>query len=418
MNQKVKKILNTIRNIWPRVLEFLKTFQNKHHQGFVSLIILTIAALAALLFIALKKPPKKEIPQKLPPLVEVSRLNRQDIQIVVTGYGTAQAKVEVEIVPQVSGKIVSVNPNFKAGGFIKAGMQIAKIDPRDYELAVRQGQAGVADAKVKLELEMAEAAVAIEEWKQLHPGTEPSSPLVLRKPQIRQAQALLESAEATIATAQLNLERTGIELPIDVRVVSESIDLGQFVTTGQPIGTAYGIDAIEVEVPLEDRELAWFDIPDATISFNGKNNRYGSAVLVKANFAGTEHIWEGFVKRTVGQVDTKSRLISVVIEIPQPFKPKTALLPGTFVETQIQGNVLKDAFAIPRNSLHNKNEVWIVNNNKLHITVLDITRAEKDFAYTTSTVTDGDLIITSSLDAVVDGMTVRIKQDENPEDSK
>ncbi|MBN1796570.1 MAG: efflux RND transporter periplasmic adaptor subunit [Sedimentisphaerales bacterium] len=384
-------------------------------QVLIIVIILVTTSIISGLFILLKPAPEKVIPQKLAPLVEVTQLQKRDIQMTVTGYGTARAKTEVEIAPQVSGKIVSVNREFKAGGFIKAGEQIIRIDPRDYQLAVRQAEAGVADAEVKLELEKSEAAVAIEEWKQLHPGTEPGSPLVLRQPQIKQAQALLDSAEASLATAQLNLDRTSIELPVDARIMTETADLGQFVTTGQSIGRAYGIDAIEIEVPLEDKDLAWFDIPDPT---NGYSKDKGSDVLVKADFAGKELSWKGFVKRTVGQVDAKSRLVYIVVEVPEPFKSETTLLPGTFVETQIQGDILKNAFAIPRNSLHNKNEVWIVNDNKLHITTLNIVRDDKDFAYTTSTLTDGDLIITSSLDAVVDGMTVRISQDENPEDSK
>ncbi len=111
----------------------------------------------------------------------------------------------------------------------------------------------------------------------------------------------------------------------------------------------------------------------------------------------------------------------MVVEVPRPFETngeKTALLPGTFVEAHIQGVTLENAFAVPRSSLHNRNEVWLVNDNKLHITPLDIVRADKDFAYTTGALNDGDLIVISSLDAVVDGMSVRIKQNNDSEGMK
>ncbi len=410
MNPKIEKILNILKALPPKIWEFIRTFPQKHKQAFVFLIIIFSAIAIVTTWIKLQPPQKKVEPVKLAPLVKVATLEKQDLQMIVTGYGTARAKVEVEIVPQVSGKIVSVNPQFKAGGFIKAGQEILKIDPRDYELLVRQAKAGVADAQVKLEMEQAEAEIAIEEWRQLHPGTEPNSPLVLRKPQIKQAHALLESAGASLATAKLNLERTSISLPIDVRIVSETIDLGQFVATGQPVGKAYGIEAIEIEVPLEDKELAWFDIPDAA---NG--NKQGSDVIVKADFAGKEHSWQGYVKRTVGQIDTKSRLVYVVIEVPEPFKTKTALLPGLFVEIQIQGKMLKDAFAVSRDTVHNTNEIWLFNDNKLHTKKLDIIRTDKNFIYTGSKLNDGDQLITSPLDAVVDGMSIRIKQAEETE---
>ena len=122
------------------------------------------------------------------------------------------------------------------------------------------------------------ATVAVEEWKQLHPDSEPTAPLVFRQPQIKQAQALLESAKAVLATAELNLQRTSVKMPVDVRITSESADLGQFIAAGQSVGKAYGIDDVEIEVPLEDKDLAWFDIPDAA---NDRNEDNGSEVLVK-----------------------------------------------------------------------------------------------------------------------------------------
>jgi RND family efflux transporter MFP subunit len=395
----------------------MKKIITKHKQAFWFFTIIIAVSLLVVIVVISKKPPEKEVIEKLAPLVEVMQVEKKDRQMIITGYGTARAKVEVEIVPQVSGKIDSVNPQFKVGGFIKAGEEILKIDPRDYKLAVRQAEASVADAEVKLELEKSEAAVAIAEWKQLHPGTEPNSPLVLREPQIRQAQALVESAKAALETAELGLERTSIKLPVNVRVIEESADLGQFVSVGQSIGRAYGIDAIEIEVPLEDKDLQWFSIPDAA---NGNEN--GSEALVIAEYAGKKNTWKGYVKRTVGQIDFRSRLASVVIEVPKPFERETALLPGIFTEVQIQGETLQNVFAIPRNSLHNKNQVWVLNDEKLHITELDIARSDKNFAYATNSLEDECFIVTSSLDAVIDGMKVRTRKaeekDEEPKEDK
>ncbi|MHC4740255.1 MAG: hypothetical protein ACYS9Y_15205, partial [Planctomycetota bacterium] len=99
-----------------------------------------------LILVKLKKPPQRVEKENPAPLVEVTQLSLRDIQMVVSGYGTVTPKVQVEIVPQVSGKVVSVNPQFKAGGFIPAGSLLLEIDPRDYELAVQQAQAIVAEA--------------------------------------------------------------------------------------------------------------------------------------------------------------------------------------------------------------------------------------------------------------------------------
>jgi len=392
-----------------------KKMPSGRFQTLLAVGIVIVGVLIALVFIKFKKTPKQKEPEILTPLVKIERLERRDIQMVIRGYGTVSPRVQVEIVPQVSGKVVWVNPQFKAGGFIRRGEQILKIDPRDYDLAVRQANSAVAEAQVKLDLERAEAKVARVEWQQINPDKEPTSPLVFREPQIRQAQARLGSANAVLATANLNLERTQLTLPIDALVMSEKVDLGQYVMIGQSVGAAYGIESMEIEVPLEDKELAWFDIPDNAVSVNGtEGSAKGPIARVKADFAGAEHIWRGRVVRTTGQVDKTSRLISVVVEVPEPFKgsdSRPPLLPGMFVEVLIDGNILKNAIAVPRDAMRNSNEVWVAEDGQLHIQFLDIVRADKDFAYARSGLDDGDMIVISSLDTVIEGMRVRIQSE-------
>lgn len=395
-----------------KLIHVIKKMPSGRFQALLAVGIVIAGVLIALVFIKFKKTPQRKELEILAPLVKVERLERRDIQMVIHGYGTVSPRVQVEIVPQVSGKVVWVNPQFKAGGFIRRGEQILKIDPRDYDLAVRQANSAVAEAQVKLDLEMAEAKVAREEWQQINPDKEPTSPLVFREPQIRQALAKLESAKAGLATANLNLERTQLSLPIDAMVMSEKIDLGQYVMIGQSVGAAYGIESMEIEVPLEDRELAWFDIPN-TVSVNGtEGSAKGPIAQVKADFAGTANVWWGRVVRTTGQVDKTSRLISVVVEVPEPFKDsgsKPPLLPGMFVEVLIEGNILKNAIAVPRDAMRNSNEVWVAEDGQLRIQPLDIVRADRDFAYARSGLDDGDMIVISSLDTVIEGMRVRIQ---------
>jgi len=384
------------------------------------LLVLIAGAIIAVIFIVFKKRPERVVSEKLAPLVEVYKVGLKDVPMVIKGTGTVKAKVEVDIVPQVSGKIDLVNPSFRAGGVIEAGQEIIRIDPRDYELAVRQTKSAVADAMVKYDMEQAEAQVALQQWHQLHPDSEPNSPLVLRKPQIRQAEAQVQSAKARLSKTLLDLERTTLSLPIAVRIVKETVDLGQFVSAGQSIGKGYGTKVMEIEVPLEDAKLAWFDIPNRIDSFdNDESGSKKTEVEIQAKFAGELRSWTGYVKRTTGQVDMKSRMVTVVIEVPAPFEKaggKVPLIPGMFVEVAIKGNVLKDAALIPRDAVREGNNVWIVNGNQLHIQSLKIERTDKDFAYVTDGIKNGDLIVTSSLDVVIDGMKVRAQEASKPEE--
>lgn len=383
-------------------------------QALFAIIIVALGVFGTVVLIKLKKPPQQTEQEVLAPLVEVERLEVKDIPMVIHGNGTVSPKVEVSIVPEVAGKVVFVHPELKVGGLIRAEEKIMQIDPRDYELAVQQADATVQDAKVKLDTEIAEADVAKREWSQLHPGTQPTSLLVLREPQIRKAQTALESTEAQLAVAKLKLERTSLSLPFDALIISEQVDLGQYVVAGQSLASAYGTDAVEIEVPLEDKELAWFDVFDLSAQKNADDPpAKRTTALVKAHFAGAEHTWQGQVVRTTGQVDRTSRMIPIVVEVANPFDVsdgRPPLLPGVFADVYIEGKVLKNALAIPRDAIREGNKVWLVNDNTLHIHTLNIVRADKDFAYTDSGI-DGTQIITSSLDVAIEGMKVRTQSD-------
>lgn len=381
----------------------------------ITIVVIAAGVLGVVLLMKLRKPPRRQEPVVLAPLVEVEQLHVQDIQMIVRGYGTVSPRVEVEIVPEVPGKVVYVHPLLKAGGLIRAAEQIIQIEPRDYELAVQQAKAAVAEAQVILDTEKAEADVARQEWEQLHPNTEPSSPLVLRGPQIRRAEASLESAKAQLATAELRLERTSLSLPFDVLVIDERVDLGQYVVVGQSLGSAYGIEAVQIEAPLEDDELAWFNVFDNTARPKGdKLVAEPSTAQVRADFGGSRHVWKGRVVRTTGQVDKTSRMVSVVIEVTDPFDTsggRPPLLPGIFAEVLIEGKVLKDAVAVPRDAVREGNQIWLVEAGRLQVRTLQIARSDKDFAYATSGIEEGAQIVVSSLDMVTDGMAVRTQAD-------
>ncbi|MCE5339680.1 MAG: efflux RND transporter periplasmic adaptor subunit [Planctomycetaceae bacterium] len=398
-----------LKNAQQRLLQQLKikseqftNFRKRHRQFTISAIVIIAGVLLTIIMIAIKKSPAKESYPEVAPLVKTSIVSPRNIEMVINGYGTVKPKSQVQIVPQVAGKVVLLNPLFRAGGVIKAGQELFRIEPKDYELAVEQAQANVAEAEVKLDIEKSEAAVAKREWHQINPDSEPNSMLVLREPQIKQAQAMLDSTKAALSKAKLNLERTSITLPIDTCVTEKKVDLGQYIAAGQSVGSAYGTDAVEIEVPLEDGELAWFDMP-------------GSIAEVKADFAGAARVFNGQVKRTTGQVDEFSRLVHVVVEVANHIDEdgaiKDALLPGTFVTIGIKGKTFKNAFAIKRDWIRNGEEIWTVEDDVLSIMPVEIVRADEEYAYIKTGSNDAIEIVTGSVNAVVDGMKIRISSE-------
>jgi RND family efflux transporter MFP subunit len=376
-------------------------------KSLLPLIVLVIGAASAAWIVSARKAPDRVERPPLGPLVEVTRVELTDVPVVVDGHGEVVPRVAVDVVPQVAGRVVKVHPSLLAGGFFRAGEALVVIDPRDYELALERAQATVARAQVSLQREQAEAVVAREEWDELHPG-EDAPGLVVREPQIRQAEAELAAAEADLAAAQLNLERTHVRLPFDGVVVSESVDVGQFVGSSNRLATVYGTDVVDVRVPLDSRELAWFDVPS-------RNGGDGPRAEVSVDFGGARSTWEGRVTRMEAQVDQSSRMVHVVVEVEDPYaatENRPALLPGTFVDVRIFGRTLTDVVPIPRYAVREGDQVWVYDDGKLAIRPVQVLRSDREQALVAEGLAADDLVIVSSLDAVTEGMAVRNAADQ------
>jgi RND family efflux transporter MFP subunit len=342
------------------------------------------------------------------PLVDTMTvgLSRHETQVI--GHGTVRARIAVQLVPQVAGRVVKTHPGLVAGGYFKAGEPLVVIEPADYELAVQRAEAVVARAEVNLQMQEAEAEVAQREWQRLHPGEAPPSPLVVRQPQVDQARAELESSRADLAAARLNLDRTRVSLPFRGRVLSETVDTGQFVVAGQTVASVYGTEVMEIPVPLEDSELAWFDIPDG----NGHSRR--ANVRIEAGYAGADHSWAGRVVRTEGQVDPTTRMVPVVIEVTEPLsdhEQPVMMVPGMFVKVAIAGRTLEGVAVVPRHAVHAGDKVWVVEDGNLRIRQVQVSHYEDDNAFIGKGLSDGSQVVVSQLDVVTDGMKVRISED-------
>jgi RND family efflux transporter MFP subunit len=367
------------------------------------IVVLVAGVAAAVLLASARKAPERTEQVTLGPLVEVLEVVQQDVPVVVTGHGQVGAKVAVDVVPQVGGRVVATAPALVAGGFFRAGQALVTVEPRDYELAVERAMAAVARAEVVLEQQRAEAEVAREEWDALHPGEPPPSGLVVREPQVRQAEAELAAAEADLDVARLNLERTRISIPFDGVVVSENVDRGQYIVPGQPIARVYGTDAVEIRLPLESRELAWFAVPGGAGSTSPRAE-------VEADYAGTTHTWQGRVTRMEAEVDPSSRMVNVVVEVRDPFDragDTPPLMPGTFVDVRVFGRTVAGLMPIPRHAIHEDNLVWVAEDDVLHIRRVEVARSDREVAYVSDGLEAGDHVVVTALDAVTDGMKIR-----------
>ncbi|MFO7839853.1 MAG: efflux RND transporter periplasmic adaptor subunit [Desulfosalsimonadaceae bacterium] len=337
------------------------------------------------------------------PLVRTLPIDIGSIDLKITGEGTVEPVQQSQIAPQVDGRVTRISESLINGGSFAKGDLLVAIDPRDYEIAVTLSEANVKEAQSQYETALQESEAAINEWERIHPEEAPP-PLVAKKPQLEAARANLEAQKANLKKARLDLERTRITAPFDGRVASEQVDTGQYVSPGQELAKIYATSAVEIAVPLENNELNWFDVPGFTT-----DDGQGSKAVVRARVAGRERTWQGSVVRAKGKINTETRMVSVVIRVPDPYSSKPPLSIGQFAEVEISGKTLSDAAVIPRAALHEKNRVWVVDpeQGRLYFRSVSVARMDKRGVVVKSGLKKGDQAVVSPLKGATDGMRVR-----------
>lgn len=371
-------------------------------------VILLACALTAVLVKTRKVPKPHEAPY-LGPLVEVATLVQSSRQVVVHSTGTVQARHEVNITPQVKGRISEISPRMVAGGLLRKGELLFAIEDVDYQLAIELARASLAQAELELLRNENLAEVARKEWRALQPDEEAKpDPLVVYEPQLKSARAQRDAALANLKQAEINLQRTRVFAPFNSYVRSEQIEIGQFLNAGSPVATIAGTDQVEIVVPLPLDELAWLQVPRSEAG-------QGSSATVALQSGGQTFHWQGTITRALGEIDPRSRMARVVVTVPEPLAGDVRdgsllhkLLPGMFVEVSLHGAEIADVIAVPRGAMHDHDTVWIADrDSRLQIRTVDIVRRERDEVLVRGGLQAGETIVLTSLSGAADGMLLR-----------
>jgi RND family efflux transporter MFP subunit len=375
----------------------------------LGLIGLSVVIVAVLIAIAQSKHPERKDAAAQAVLVEAIPAELSTLNFIVHSQGAVEPRTETTLVAEVSGQIVSVSPNFIAGGFFREGEALLQIDPSDYETALLRAQAALASRRAQYADQKARSEQALKDWENLGRPGEPSD-LVLRKPQLAEAQAGVQAAEAELQQAERDLQRTRIRVPYDGLVREKRVDVGQFVAAGTPLGVTFAIDIAEIRLPLSGNDLDYLNLPSAT--------RLDSAqrvpVTLTADEGGVGGAWQGQIVRTEGVIDRTSRVLYAVAEVVDPYgvlgrSDRPELKVGTFVRAEIQGRQAEDVVVLPRAVLRPDQTVLIANaERRLEVRPVTVARAEPRKVYISSGIEAGELVITTSLDAPIPGTQLAI----------
>lgn len=282
------------------------------------------------------------------PVVSViaPEITDQTQQVDLTAVVSLARKARV--VSEVASRVVWISPKFNNGGSIPARETMIRVDPRDFELRVEAARATVKEAEASVRREQARGEHDARVFARDYPGLELSE-RVRRGPSLAKEQAELEHARALLKMAELKLQRTRVSFPFDSRVLNASVELGEQVGPGTPLGTVYRIDALQVEAPIEVRDL------------NRLEPIIGRAAEVRAG----AQTFSATVDRVSSAVAARSRLATVFLKFSESSPADSLPLPGSFAEVAIQGPVAEGVYLLPESTEQAQGTVWVIESGTL-----------------------------------------------------
>ena len=426
--------------------------------------VLTVLVLAAAGAISYHWMTNQPTAQRRPPKPTAARVDVQPVRqseetITVSAMGTVVPAREMALASRVAGEVVAVSDQFVTGGRLTPKDVAVKIDPADYDLAVRQREAelarasadvaqarsvilqrqsDVAKADADLVMEQGRRSAALGEYELLGESvTEADKDLVLREPQLKQAKASVASAKASLVSAnaslaaakaseqaatvalekaRLDLARTAIRPPFDAVVLTRNVNVGSNVPVNAALATLVGTEQYWVEISIPADQLQWLRIP-------GFNSTTGSSAKVFAESAWSSYR-TGTVLRLVGQIEPEGRMARVLVAVDDPLdlkaKPdqRRPLILGDYVRVELTGPKLADAIRIDRSSLREGQKVWVMNDaDQLEIRDVEIAWSNPQIVLIGSGLKADERLIVSDLGAPVAGMALRASGD-LPDDAK
>ena len=308
--------------------------------GYVQLVLIVAAVVAALWFARAPERVQRGVAsdltdEKAKPAVSVIRPVPVTQSLTVKLTGSVRMERRTRIASEVVGRVVFVSPKFASGGSIAANETFIRVDPAGFELEVEAAEQALREAETRMEMERAR-------------GEEDAKSFEL-------AEASAAKARIALEQARLQLERTSISLPYEVRVVRSDVAVGELVGPAELVGPSsrlgvvYPPGALEVDAPVETKVLAHL----APVTGRSAEIHAGGRT------------WPAEVVRVSSVVAPKTRLASLFLRFREGSPSDSLPLPGTFVEVAITGPSHENVYVLPESVAQERGSVWVVDGGAL-----------------------------------------------------
>ena len=403
-------------------------------------VLIGVAAL--LLAPQFKRGPRMEPVVENAVKVRAMKISRLAVVPRAVGYGTVVPARDWEAVAEVSGQVVWVSDNLKSGHTVAAGEELLRVEAADYRLVLAQVEAQIKAADVKSRTTRASLAIAEREHELLRDEVERNQGLadegLVSRTAVEAAERQMLSGEAQvqnlknsldlneaerrvlIATkeiAELNLERTHVGAPFEARIIDVHVGADQYVSRGELLFTADGLEVAEVEAQFAIGKLRplirTLRQDDAVVSGRGV---LGLGALVRLRTATHTVEWPARVERVAGAIDPQTQSLRVVVAIDRPTAQaepgkRPPLFRNTFVEVELRSGSRGEQIVVPVSALH-QGRIYLVNDeSRLEVRQVEIEFTQGNYAVLKRGVEPGERIVTTDLASAVPGMLLDPQED-------
>jgi RND family efflux transporter MFP subunit len=212
---------------------------------------------------------------------------------------------------------------------------------------------------------------------------------------VRAARSAVAAAQTQVAAAQKAVNDTYVRAPISGFVAERVADLGEFISPNTPnskIATLVRTSTLRLRI----------DVPEQSIGkvATGQGISLQVSAFPERNFAGT-------VVRISPNVNATARTLVVEAEVPNT---EGLLKPGQFATVRITQSKPEPAVMIPVSAVRTEgdvNRVFVIRDGAAHEQIVQLGLLESDMIQVKQGVVEGEVVATSNLGALSDGVFVR-----------
>ena len=363
-------------------------------------------AISGLLWVTRPVPEKTEQAKSLM-VVDFIEADLKTVSFGIPSQGIVEAHRRSQLAAEVPGKVVYVDPLFEVGQAVPANHTLIRLDDTDFDAAIAQAEANLADTESALRSEEARRDQAQRDWERdsgRNRGFDEAPALVQRIPQLKSALARVESARKAVEKAKQDKARTEIKAPYDAIIAAKQTELGSYLAPGVMVAEVFESGPYEVRLPVSVDELTHLKLNKAgdPTGVAKLNATVGSKVLN----------WEAGIIRNEGEIDRQTRSLYLVARIENSAGADAR--PGLFVSASVTGKPFESVAAIPFQAFTNLNQVLVIKEedgqDKLYPRNVEVLYRDGNTVYVESGLNQGDRVCVTEVPDLISGLAVNARR--------